>query len=332
MSELIAKYATKKVNILFESGIVNDTWSFLNPARRYIVISDAHIVKKYNSILSKIPNLITILSLKPGEPAKSFHVFQKIIEAMLKMNIQRDDVLIAFGGGVIGDITGYIASNYLHGMDYIQIPTSLIAQVDASIGGKTNINFSGKNKIGCFYQPIQIIIDPILLKTLPEVEMNYGIATIMKYGWLKDSTIIDDLKYASLPFQKELLHSLMERVIKIKISTTQKDEFATGIQSILSFGQTIGHYIEEKTNFKVPYGKAMAIGMYYELDHHPLQGEFLAILEKYNLHTDIPKYKTLVTDFITNSQTNFSTSYMEIHKIGQAKWMDKEHFSKSSRN
>lgn len=320
MSEFVAKYATKKVSILFESGIVNDTWSFLTPNRRYIVISDAHIVKKYNSILSKIPNLITILSLKPGEPAKSFHVFQKIVEAMLKMNIKQDDVLIAFGGGVIGDITGYIASNYLHGMNYIQIPTSLVAQVDASIGGKTSINFNGKDKIGCIYHPIQIIIDPLLLKTLPEAEMNHGIASIIKYGLLKDSTIIDDLKYASLPFQKELLHSLMERVIKVKLSITQKDEFTAGIQSIFSFGQPITHYIEEKANFKVPYGKALAIGMFYELEDHPVQKELLTILEKYNLHTDINKYKAIIKEC---SIPNFTTSTIEIDKIGQAKWIEK---------
>lgn len=320
MSEFVAKYVAKKVNILFESGIVNEAWSCLNPTRRYIVITDAHIVKKYNSILSKIPNLITILSLKPGEPAKSLHVFEKIVEAMLKMKIQRNDVLIAFGGGVIGDITSYIACNYLHGMNYIQIPTTLVAQVDASIGGKTCINFSGKDKIGCIYHPIQIIIDPLLLKTLPESEMNYGIATIIKYGFLKDSTIIDDLKYASLPFQKELLHSLMERVIKVKLSIAQKDELDTGMQSLFHFGQTIGHYIEEETHFKVPYGKALAIGMYYELENHPLQNELLPLLEKYHLHAEINKYNGLIQEFKAN---NSILPNIEINKIGQAKWIEK---------
>ncbi|MCM1259474.1 MAG: 3-dehydroquinate synthase [Prevotella sp.] len=320
MSEFIAKYATRKVNILFESGIINETWACLDPMRRYIVISDAHIVKKYNSILSKIPNLITILSLKPGEPAKSLHVFEKIVEAMLKMKIQRNDVLIAFGGGVIGDITSYIACNYLHGMDYIQIPTTLVAQVDASIGGKTCINFNGKNKVGCIYHPIQTIIDPLLLKTLPQIEMNCGIATIIKYGFLKDSTIIDDLKYASLPFQKELLNSLMERVIKIKLAITQKDEFFTGMQSIFNFGETIGHYIEEETHFKVPYGKALAIGMYYELENHPLQNELLPLLEKYQLHTDINKYKGMIQE---SKNANFILPDIELHKIGQVKWIQK---------
>lgn len=321
MSEFIAKYATQKVNILFESGIINETWSCLDPTKRYIVISDAHIVKKYNAILSKIPNLITILSLKPGEPAKSLHVFEKIVEAMQKMKIQRDDILIAFGGGVIGDITSYIACHYLHGMHYIQMPTTLVAQVDASIGGKTCINLNGKDTIGCIYHPIQIVIDPLLLKTLPEAEMNYGIATIIKYGYLKDSTIIDDLKYASLPFQKELLHSLMERVIKVKLSITQKDEFFTGMQSIFQFGETIGHYIEEETHFKVPYGKALAVGMYYELENHPLQNELLPLLEKYQLHADINKYKGIIQEFKT---THAIVSKMEFHKIGQAKWMEEK--------
>lgn len=320
MSEFTAKYATKKVNILFESGIVNETWSCLDPMKRYIVISDAHIVKKYNSILSKIPNLITILSLKPGEPAKSLHVFEKIIEALLKMKIQRDVILIAFGGGVIGDITSFIACNYLHGIDYIQIPTTLVAQIDASIGGKTSINFNGKNKIGCIYHPLQTIIDPLLLKTLPETEINYGIATIIKYGFLKDSTIIDDLKYASLPFQKELLHSLMERVIKVKLSITQKDEFFNGMQSIFHFGETIGHYIEEESHFKVPYGKALAIGMYYELENTPLQKEILPLLEKYHLQADINKWKGMIQEF---KDSNSILSDIEINKIGQAKWIEK---------
>ena len=144
MSEFLAKYSTKKVPIIIENNIVEKSWSILDHSKRYLVITDSNLLKTYDELIYQIPNLITTIALKPGELAKSIEVYQKIITALTKLGVKRNDVIIAFGGGVIGDLVGFVACTYLRGIDFIQIPTTLISQIDASIGGKCGIDFINK--------------------------------------------------------------------------------------------------------------------------------------------------------------------------------------------
>lgn len=321
MSECIAKYDSKNVSILIENGLVNKNFDFLNKEKRHLVITDTNLLKQYKQLLNKIPNLITIIAIKPGEGAKSLKVYEKIIKALKKIGLNKDDVIISFGGGVINNLTGFIACTYLRGIEYIQIPTSLTAQIDSSIGGKCGINLTDKNDIGCFYHPTKIIVDQNLLKTLPQKEFFNGMTQIIKYGLIKDNTIISDIQKFNYPFNANLLFSLIERSIKVKIYLTHKDEYDESLQHLLNLGQTFGKIILKKSKNKISYGEAVAIGMYYELNGSPYQNEVFDLLQKYQLANNIPKWNIdFIKELKQNNKDGASTiELVELIKIGSAK-------------
>lgn len=325
MPEFQIKYASRKVEIIFENGIIDTNWSILNNQNRYLVITDTNLTKLYGKLLSNIPNLITIISIKSGELAKSFSVYEKLISTLQKLEFKKNDVVIAFGGGVIGDLTGFVASTYLRGVEYIQIPTTIVSGIDASIGGKCGINYQYKNYIGTVYHPSKVIIDGNFFKSLPKIEVMYGIAEMIKYGFIKDISIIDDLDKFSFPFKKEIFISLIERCIKIKIAITQKDEFDENQRHLLNFGLTYGHIIEANSKYKVNYGQALAYGMYYELVDTPFQEKILELLKKYNLATNIEKWNIDFYPYLKfdKKSTSNSIQMVEIKKIGNAKLIDK---------
>lgn len=325
MTELQIKYSTKKVSIKIGQEIINDNWTILPNDKRFVVITDTKLTKLYSKKLTNIPNLITIISIKDGELAKSLTVYEKIISTLKKIEFNKNDTIIAFGGGVICDLAGFIASTYLHGVDLIKIPTSLVAQIDASIGGKCSINYQGKNNIGTFYQPSLIIIDLALLKTLSEKEINNGISVMIKYGFIKDISIIEDLQKHIMPFKKEIWESLIERCIKIKTNLTQKDEFGKDAQNILNFGSTFGHVIEINSKFKLSYGESLAIGMFYELSNSDYQQVILELLNKFNLSNNISKWNIDFNEYLKldKGETTQYITLIDIKKIGNAKLIKK---------
>ncbi len=325
MSEFQIKFPGKQVNVIFEDGIINSNWSFLDSDKRYLVITDTNLTKIYGKLLKVIPNLITIISIKPGEPAKSFTVYEKIIHTLQEVNFRKNDVMIAFGGGVICDLTGFIASTYQQGISYIQIPTSLVAQTSSSVGGKCGINYHYKNALGTIYQPEKVIIDIHLLKTLPKDELNYGIVEMIRYGFVKDDSIIDDLQKFNLPFKKDLLISLIERCLKGKIALMQKDKGNDENHLLLLFGSFYGQIIEVNSKYKIPYGKAVAFGMYYELAGSPYQEALLELLKKYHLESNIEKYTITFNDYINYHKKTFTDKIVmvDIKKIGLGKLIEK---------
>lgn len=326
MSELNLKYHGHSIRLLLENGIVNDSWSFLEPNRRYIIITDTNIAKYYGKLIRKIPGLETILAIKPGEKSKCIDTYQKIVSALLKLNIKRNDILIAFGGGVVGDLTGFIASTILRGIEYIQIPTSLIGQIDSCIGGKCGIDFDGKNTIGSFYHPSNIIIDPQLLKTLPEVEFSNGLSEIIKYAMIKDEKLFLELENNTINANYSSLMELIEKCILIKHKLILKDEYDFNDRRLLNFGHTYGHIIEELSNYKVPHGKAVAMGMYYELTDFDLKDRLSALLSKYQLHSDLEKWNIDYRKHIINDKKSTLTNItmVKIDKIGRGKLFVKE--------
>lgn len=325
MSEFLAKYSTKKVPIIIENNIVEKSWSILDHSKRYLVITDSNLLKTYDELIYQIPNLITTIALKPGELAKSIEVYQKIITALTKLGVKRNDAIIAFGGGVIGDLVGFVACTYLRGIDFIQIPTTLIAQIDASIGGKCGIDFINKNDIGTFYHPSQVIIDPVLLKSLPKNEFLHGLSELIKYGFIKDASIINDVQRFTLPFKPDVLLSLIERAVKIKIQLTQRDEFDLSIRRLLNFGHTYAHIIERKSKYKISHGEAVAIGMYYELEGTEYQQVLLDLIQKYQLTNQLEKWNiSYAADLKTDKKaTSTKITMVELEAIGKAKLVDR---------
>jgi len=202
--------------------------------------------------------------LEPGEQTKSMANLTYIYGELVDFNLTRSDLIIAFGGGVIGDLAGYVAATYLRGISFIQIPTTLLAQVDSSVGGKVAVDLpQGKNLVGAFYHPVLVLIDPKVLETLDDSTFSGGMAEVIKYGCIKDLEFLNQLK--SYPSRQEIMEDIEEVIAtccKIKRDVVQSDEKDTAERMLLNFGHTVGHAIEAYYNYeKYTHGQAISIGM-----------------------------------------------------------------------
>ena len=232
----------------------------LPKAEKVFVISDDNVAKLYLAPVIQqleqvgfhgISNVI-----EPGEISKNGNVFMTLLSLLAHHQITRTDVIVALGGGVIGDLAGFVAACYLRGVPFVQIPTTLLAMVDSSVGGKTAIDLpQGKNLAGAFYQPRLVICDTAVLSTLSEEIFNDGMAEVIKYGMLGDSELLEKLK-AELD-----LEDIVATCVKMKRDIVERDEFDLGDRMLLNFGHTVGHAIEKLSNYKVTHGCAVAVGM-----------------------------------------------------------------------
>jgi len=241
----------------------------LKQHNKTLVITDdgvpPKITKKVIGICKASTKVFSFI-IKHGEKAKSFQNFQRVLNFLAKNNFDRTDVIIAIGGGVVGDISGYVASSYLRGIEFIQIPTTLLAQVDSSVGGKTAINISaGKNLVGAFYNPKGVIIDTEVLESLPKREFKSGLAEVIKYALIKNKSLYSLLKDHSqkiLSMNHKIIEQMIFQSIQTKAKIVTKDEKENGIRAILNFGHTFGHAIEAHGKYKkILHGEAVAKGM-----------------------------------------------------------------------
>jgi len=241
----------------------------LKQHNKTLVITDdgvpPKITKKVIGICKASTKVFSFI-IKHGEKAKSFQNFQRVLNFLAKNNFDRTDVIIAIGGGVVGDISGYVASSYLRGIEFIQIPTTLLAQVDSSVGGKTAINISaGKNLVGAFYNPKGVIIDTEVLESLPKREFKSGLAEVIKYALIKNKSLYSLLKAHSqkiLSMNHKIIEEMIFQSIQTKAKIVTKDEKENGIRAILNFGHTFGHAIEAHGKYKkILHGEAVAKGM-----------------------------------------------------------------------
>ena len=242
--------------------------SNLGKKNKILIITDSGVPKKHIKKLKELINskIVHTLVLDNGERSKSFSSFKKIVDKLFELRFDRSDVLIAFGGGVVGDITGFSASTFLRGIKYIQIPTTLLAQVDSSVGGKTAINVpQGKNLVGAFYNPSLVLISTEFLHTLPESEYKSGLGEVIKYAFIgnkKLKNIIEKNPEKIIKRESSILQTIIEESIKTKSKIVTKDEKESGIRAILNFGHTFGHAIEAKNNYKnITHGAAITLGM-----------------------------------------------------------------------
>lgn len=194
-----------------------------------------------------------------GEASKNGNVYLSIVNFLAENKLTRSDIVIALGGGVVGDITGFAAATYLRGIHYVQVPTTLLAMVDSSVGGKTAIDLPvGKNLVGAFYQPSLVLCDIDVLNTLPTNTFRDGCAEVIKYGILFDETLFSHLETKGLCFDRE---ETIARCVALKRDVVMEDEFDTGLRQKLNLGHTIGHGVEAQSNFEISHGQAVAIGM-----------------------------------------------------------------------
>lgn len=240
--------------------------------KKVLLVSNPTIFKHYGQTaidsLTQAGFSVGTCILPAGERYKTPSTLQKIYDAALENHLERSSVMVALGGGVIGDMTGFAAATWLRGISVVQVPTSLLAMVDAAIGGKTGVNHpNGKNLIGAFHQPRLVLIDPQVLQTLPAREFRAGMAEVIKYGIIWDSELFAQLEEAKrfdqIRYVKEaLLQDILVRSAQAKAHVVSKDEKESGLREILNYGHTIGHAVESLTGYRVVnHGEAVAIGM-----------------------------------------------------------------------
>lgn len=269
--KLTVNLGEKSYPIYIENHILGNAGVYIPEVfkgRRIMIISDDNVFPLYGEILLKSLNdtydCHTIV-LPHGESTKNFQSLPLIYSAMLKAKISRSDLVIALGGGVIGDLAGFASASFLRGVKLIQVPTSLLAQVDSSVGGKVAVDLpEGKNLVGAFYQPSMVLIDPTVLSTLPKRFINDGMGEVIKYGCIKDASLFELLEnYHSFEELDEVLPSIIERCVDIKRIVVEHDQFDTGERMLLNFGHTLAHTIEQHCNYeRESHGEAVGIGMY----------------------------------------------------------------------
>ena len=259
-------------NILIEKGLLSKLGEELKKiyfGEKIFIITDENVDKYYGDKvkdeLDKAGYKTRKMVLTPGEETKSFSTLPSIYNELLDFKLTRKELIITLGGGVIGDLGGFAASTFLRGVSFVQIPTSLLAQVDSSVGGKVAVDLEkGKNLVGSFYQPKAVFIDPDVLNTLPEKFYKDGMAEVIKYGCIKDIDFFYMLK--SLKSREEVMNNIEDILYKccyIKKSVVERDEKDLGERMLLNFGHTLGHAIEKYYNFTgYSHGEAVAIGMY----------------------------------------------------------------------
>lgn len=249
-------------NITYDITI--DTLPQLTFDTHVVVVTNPTVARYHlETLLSHIDTpKLDVVTIPDGEGYKTLETIEYILNECFEYKLDRKSLLIAFGGGVIGDMTGFAASLYQRGIDFIQIPTTLLSQVDASVGGKTGVNNKyGKNLIGAFYQPKAVYIDPAFLKTLPPREFSAGIAEIIKMAVMFDKSYFEFLQKADLR-DMETLKEVIQKSVELKAWVVNQDEKEAGIRAVLNYGHTFGHVVENETSYTTYlHGEAVAIGM-----------------------------------------------------------------------
>ena len=270
MSDIIVDLNDRSYKIIVENGAINSFSNYLMhnaSVKNLVIISHELLMKNYglklkNNLENSDYEVVEII-LPDGDDSKDLKIYNEIITKMIDSNCDRTSVVIALGGGVVGDISGFVASSFMRGIKYYQVPTTLLAMVDSSIGGKTGLNFSKKkNIVGSIYQPVSVVVDPDLLNTLPFSEKVSGLGEIIKYGAIKDHSFLSNLNEWIKDIENFPYTKAIERCCQIKAEIVTKDENEADLRRILNFGHTIGHALESHLGYKViKHGEAVSLGM-----------------------------------------------------------------------
>lgn len=291
--------ASKNYDVIIGNGLLpqlGEKISQIIKPCKVAVVSDSNVYPLYGKTVEDSLGIagyeIVSFVFPAGEESKNGETYLRLLNFLAENQLTRSDCLIALGGGVVGDLTGFAAATYLRGIAYIQIPTTLLAAVDSSVGGKTAIDLAaGKNLCGAFYQPRLVLCDTDTLHTLPVDIFRDGCAEVIKYGVLYDDTLFDLLAAKGLDFPRE---DVIARCVELKRDVVAADEFDRGERQKLNLGHTIGHGVEAQSHFEISHGKAVAIGMAIVSRASAAQGicssetnkKILSILKTFGLPTD----------------------------------------------
>lgn len=291
--------ASRQYDVMIGSGLLQNAGQMIrkvSAGTKVIVVSDDNVYPIYGDSLSRslAESGFEVYSfvIENGEKSKNLTEYGRLLNTMCEKHFTRRDVVAGLGGGVVGDLAGFAAATYQRGTGFVQIPTSLLAAVDSSVGGKTAIDLDmGKNQVGCFYQPLCVICDTDTLKTLPDEEYSNGCAEVIKYAMIQSRELFEKINDKPV---KEQYGEVIRDCVSMKRDYVERDEFDTGERMKLNFGHTIGHAVETLSNYTIPHGQAVAIGMAKitralvrrQICPAEVSDRLQNLLEAYNLRTD----------------------------------------------
>lgn len=273
-------------DIVLENGALAHTGEWLQLDRKTLVLTDDGVPAEYAERIAAAAEKPYVLRLPAGEATKSISMWEKVLETMLDAGFGRGDCLVAVGGGVVGDLGGFAAACYMRGIDFYNVPTTLLSQVDSSVGGKTAVDFRNtKNTVGSFYPPKRVLIDPDTLKTLDPRQWNAGMAEVIKMAATFDADLFALLETGNA---KDRLFDVIRRALEIKKAVVEKDPKEDGLRKALNFGHTVGHAIESTENGRLLHGECVALGM-IPLSHGTARERIRRTLERFDLPTRYEK-------------------------------------------
>ena len=314
---LTVSLGEKSYDIHVERGILAKVGEIFSLDRRVLVVTDDGVPSDYARTVAAACRTPLLITVPMGEGSKSIATLEMLLSAMLNAGFTRTDAVVAVGGGVVGDLAGFAASLYMRGIDFYNVPTTLLSQVDSSIGGKTAVNLSGvKNAIGAFYQPKAVLIDPDVLKTLPARQLSAGLAEAIKMAATCDAALFERM-------EREDLYAMLDDIIVgslcIKRDVVEKDERETSLRRVLNFGHTLGHGYESAAELSgLLHGECVALGM-LRLCSPAVRTRLIPLLEKAGLPTqsDLSADEVLSAVFHDKKADGSSIRYIYVEKIGE---------------
>lgn len=303
-------------DIIVERGSLAGASQHLNLNRRVLIVTDTGVPAAYAQAIRQQCKEGVICTVEMGEVSKSFAGMTQLLQTMLDHGFSRKDCVVAVGGGVVGDLSGFAASAYMRGIDFYNIPTTLLSQIDSSIGGKTAINFGGvKNIVGAFYQPKKVLIDPDLLKTLPQRQISNGLAEAVKMALTSDKALFELFEQEDIPSH---LDEIIVRSLMIKKSVVEQDEKEAGLRKILNFGHTVGHGIESSEGMcELYHGECVALGM-LPMCGEALRPRVIEVLKKCHLYRKLDYDWERITEaaFHDKKADGSSVTVTLVHEAG----------------
>ncbi len=254
------KTSVGSYDIIIENGAISKASDYLNLNRKVLVVTDSGVPEIYSKTVENQCKEAYVVTIEQGEKTKSLKTFEYLLSKLVDFGFTRGDCIVAVGGGVVGDISGFVASCFMRGIDFYNIPTTLLSQVDSSVGGKTAVDFMGlKNIVGAFYPPKTVLIDSETLKTLPKRQVSNGLAEALKMSLTSDKALFELFEKESI---ENNLDEIIIRSVLIKKSIVEADEKENGLRRVLNFGHTLAHAIESANEMEdILHGEAVALGM-----------------------------------------------------------------------
>ena len=282
---ITVKTGVGSYNIRLKRGALEKAGEIFNLNRRVLIVTDTGVPSEYAQTVAAQCKTPIIKTIPEGEKSKRIDTYSDVLQTLTDNGFTRTDCVVAVGGGVVGDLAGFAAATYMRGIDFYNVPTTVLSQVDSSIGGKTAIDFGGyKNIVGAFYPPRAVLIDPDTLKTLPARQISNGLSEAVKMALTSDEELFQIFEKSNI---EESLDIIIERALYIKKQVVEKDEFEGGLRKILNFGHTLAHAIESAEGMENYYhGECVALGM-IPMCSDAVRERLIPVLERLNLPTEI---------------------------------------------